>query len=158
MSPDVFLSQKLRVVDLPGIRYDGSGLKGSPSEIVANLVLLNTARLAPVYHTPNFTAVATNPNTTAPTAVKLETVAMEAYYKSLGAGDPAAVHKAVDTVNMLRSVKSGVELVPPSDFDIISHSDNSAGESARWLSAERDGAAQVFWSDDGAAILSAYTG
>lgn len=162
MSPDIFLSQRLVVekdgVILPKIRYDGSGLKGSPAAIVANLLACHAARMAGTYQTPGFVSAPTNPNTTAPRAVRLETAAMNAYYHALLTGNPGLVHNAVDVVNKIRQVKSGVELVPPSDLEIIEHDYLEPGDTARWLEANRDGDAQVFWSDAGSAILSEYAG
>ncbi len=156
MSPDIFLSQKLRVVDMPGLRYDGSGLQGTPAEIVERLLILNAARNRPAYQTPDFVAVPTNPNTTLPLWVVKETKAMEGYYGALRSGDPSKVHAAVDAVNSIRQVKSGVELVPPNDFEIIAHANSALGEAARWLLDRREDEAQVFWSDEGIAILDAY--
>ncbi len=155
MSPDVFLSQTLRVVELPTLKYDGSGLKGSPAEILHNLLILHAARLTEPYTTPDFVSAPTNPATTDPQWVIKETKAMEAYNKALASGTPEKVHAAVDAVNKIRMVKSGPALVPPSEFEIIAHQHTPLGEAARWLAGERDDAAQVFWSDEGSAILSA---
>jgi len=140
---------------MPGLTYDGRGLQGTPAEIVANLQILNAARKV-TYRTPGFTSVPTNPNTTAPAMVAQETKAMEKYYDAVRSGDPEAVHKCVDAVNHIREVKSGVELIPPSDFDILANAQTPVGLAARWLSGNKDDAAQVFWSDEGSKILDEY--
>ncbi len=140
MSPDVLLSKL-------SLRYDGSGLQGSPAQIVARLVTLSDALRAGTYQTSNFTPAPVTAATFDPRNVQKEQDAMIAYLESLQTGSPGKVHRAVDAVNKIRMVKSGTELIPPSEFDILAHQQTPLGETARWLVAEENGAAGGFWSN-----------
>lgn len=136
-SPDVFLSTHQ-------IRYDGIGLKGTPAEIVASLIKLNSTRQLVdgelqdiTYRTPDFVGVPVNPATFSPVAVKLENAAVAAYYAAVQTGDLAAVHGAVDRINSVRMIKSGGEFIPQSDFEILAHGKNHVGQTAREIVSER---------------------
>lgn len=143
-SPDNFLSHHGNPGH--GIDYSGSGLQGSPAEIVANLKTLNATRfihdngdlVETVYHTPGFVAGPDTPaaHTIANTAI--ENKLMATYNDALKTGDLAKVHKAVDAVNKQRMAMGGIaELVPPSDFNILAEASNPVGEAAKYLIEER---------------------
>lgn len=138
-SPDNFLSQHR-------IRYDGSHFQGTPGAIVAALIALNGTRswdtetgtfVYNQYETPDFKAVATNPNTFAPSWVIKERKAMENIHAAVDTGKPEAVYAAVDALNAVRGVKGGGAYVPPCDFDIIAHGRSVEGEMARLIVADR---------------------
>lgn len=139
MSPDIFLSRQ-------GLRYDGSGLAGTPTQICQRLITLNEARHAGTYQTKNFIPAPVTAATFDPQNVAREQQLFTYYLESLQTGVPAKVHKAVDAVNRIRQVKSGGELIPPSEFDILAHQQTPLGAAARWLISEADSAAAVFYT------------
>ncbi len=126
MSPDVLLSRL-------GIRYDGSGLQGSPAQIVGNLVKLVALADAGEYRTPDFiTAPISSASFDSGNVAKRRTL-NAAYHDAVDSGNVSAVHKAVDKYNKLLMVMSGQELVPPSDFEIAAHQQTPLGLAARWI-------------------------
>lgn len=147
MSPDVFLSRN-------GVRYDGSGLKGTPAEILANLITLNNTRTWSeitnqfeyyAYRTPGFSPAPFSSASYEPANVFAENLAMNAYYMALGTGDLGKVRAAVDDVNRVRSIKGGSELIPLSDFQILAHGQNALGAAARFLAAQLNGDGDTPW-------------
>lgn len=150
MSPDVLLSRL-------GLRYDGTGLQGTPAQIVSRLVTLANAIRLGTYQTANFVPAPVTPATFDPRNVQKEQAAMQAYLESLQTGLPAKVHRAVDAVNKIRMVKSGTELIPPTNFDILAHQQTPLGEAARWLIAEEMAGAANFWLPANLSLLRKYT-
>lgn len=141
MSPDVFLSRN-------GVRYDGSGLKGSPAEILANLITLNNMRTWSdetgqfsyyAYRTPGFSPAPFSAAEFDPNNVFAENLAMNAYYLALQTGDLGKVRAAVDNVNRLVMKIGGNELMPPSDFILTSRAQTPLGEAARFLVGQLQG-------------------
>lgn len=155
-SPDNFLSHHGNPGH--GIDYSGSGLQGSPAEIVANLKALNATRaldesgalVVTVYHTPGFKSTPQSAASTSPDNVATENKLVAAYNEALKTGNLAKVHKAVDWVNKQRMAMGGIqELVPPSDFAILAEADNALGKAAKYLNAER-----VAFAETGEASLA----
>lgn len=126
MSPDYFLSQQ-------GIKYDGSGFKGTPQQIVANLIRLTAAYDSATYRTKGFVYVPPSPATFDRSNTEKLDLLMRFYGETLREGYPGRVYKAVDAVNEFRMVISGAELVPPPEIQIVAHQDSNLGESARYL-------------------------
>lgn len=146
VSPDVFLSQQL------GIRYDGSGLHGSPKEIVNNLTLVVQAYDAGTYQTPEFVqGPVTGALFNSANVAKLN-VLKDAYEDSLKSGDVRKVHKAVDALNNFRMRVGGQETIPYSDFEIVAHGQNDVGSTARWILGSYDGGIEAFIDDKGPQI------
>jgi hypothetical protein len=145
MSPDNFLSQHR-------IRYDGIGLHGSPTEIVANLKAASATRFWDedfetlgdiVYQTPGFVPGVIGPNSFSPQLIKAEAAAVNKYFEVLPSGDLNKVHQAVDKINTVRTKKGGIEFIPMSDFDILAHSQSLLGETCRHIISERASVAET---------------
>lgn len=146
MSPDYFLSQR-------GIKYDGSGFKGTPAQIVANLIRLTNAYDSATYRTKNFVPAPISSATFDRDNTEKLSAFMRLYEETLREGYPSKVHKAVDAVNDLRMVISGGELVPPPEIQIVAHQDSTLGEAARYLyGIYAEGDISEFFDLHGAAI------
>ncbi len=136
MSPDVFLSRN-------GVRYDGTGLDGTPAEIVNNLITLNNTRIWAghmageleylCYQTPNFQPAPINPNTFSRKKIQEEAEAVRHYYEVLKFGNLPMTHAAVDKINYIRAAKGGSEFIPVPDFEILGNGNGLIGYAARWL-------------------------
>lgn len=148
MSPDVLLSRL-------GLGYADSS-QGSPAQIVARLVILAEALRAGTYQTRDFRPAPVSGATFDPRNVAAEQTAMQAYLESLQTGSLAKVHRAVDAVNRIRMVKSGTELIPPTEFDILAHQQTPLGNTARFLLAEQDGTAAGFWTPAALTLIRKY--
>lgn len=164
MSPDVFLSRN-------GIRYDGNGLPGTPSQIVSNLLALNGMRTYDsasgefLYnqYTPQFVPAPFGPNSFDPALARAENAAVQAYKRAESTGDLGLVYAAADTINEIRSIKGGVVFRPKTDFEIVAAANNYLGYTARVLISDRqrflDGetpAAPWFFTVAGYEALNAY--
>ena len=164
-NPSFFLSDN-------GISYDGSDLKGTPEQIVADLILLNSTRTWDddtqdfaynSYATPGFTqAPSNNPNAFDPRQIAQEAKAVAAVYAAVQTGDPAKVYAAVDKVNADRQSVGGIMYQPPSDFAIYAHSPASVGVTARQLLTDqqqdpgpKQNAGQWFFSKEGFDAIAA---
>lgn len=164
MSPDVFLSRN-------GIRYDGNGLPGTPSQIVSNLLALNGMRTYDsasgefVYsqYSPQFVPAPFGPNSFDPALARAENSAVQAYKRAESTGDLGLVYAAADTINEIRSIKGGVVFRPKTDFEIVAAANNYLGYTARVLISDRqrflDGetpAAPWFFTVAGYEALNSY--
>lgn len=164
MSPDVFLSRN-------GIRYDGNGLPGTPSQIVSNLLALNVMRTYDpvsgefVYnqYNPQFVPAPFGPNSFDPALARAENAAVQAYKRAESTGDLGLVYAAADTINEIRSIKGGVVFRPKTDFEIVAVANNYLGYTARVLISDRqrflDGetpAAPWFFTVAGYEALNSY--
>lgn len=140
MSPDVFLSRA-------GYNYSGTGLPGTPAEIVKALTTLNHTRIWQegdepgfvwnLYTTPGFIPAPYGPTSLSPETAELERQAVRVYEVAVKSGDLPRVYAAVDAINAVRAAKGGIGFRPWIDFELLAEAQNYTGDVARWLKSDR---------------------